>query len=219
MEELKTIEEQFQDLIQKRNLKDIKTCYANIEDISNLKNKLNQLNDPIIISKKDDLIDIYNQEIRMNINYIINLSFAYFMDNMDSEEDYASVLLDIQKSSFYPKYKSNYKIQTMEIYYLMEEINKNDDCLNVAKKLKEYSKNVFDLELKKEIKELIQYCEIKNINNEKNKIKKLLEKKEFEKAKIKYEQILQENKNELIKKNITQEYNFLLENLNKYQIK
>ena len=145
MEELKTIEEQFQDLIQKRNQKDIKTCYTNIEDISNLINKLNQLNDTIIISKKDDLIDIYNQEIRMNINYIINLSYAYFMDNMDSEEDYASVLLDIQKSSFYPKYKRNYKIQTMEIYYMMEEINKNDDCLNVAKKLKEYSKHVFDL--------------------------------------------------------------------------
>ena len=38
MEELKTIEDQFQDLIQKRNQKYIKTCYTNIEDISNLIN-------------------------------------------------------------------------------------------------------------------------------------------------------------------------------------
>ena len=44
----------------------------------------------------------------MNINYIINLSYSYFMDNIDSENDYSSVLKNIQNSSFYSNYKSNY---------------------------------------------------------------------------------------------------------------
>ncbi len=218
MEELISIDTKYKEIVEKRKLKDIKICYTNIEDINDLINKLNLLNDPIIDSKKNDLIEIYKKEKKMNINYIINLSYSYFMDNIDSENDYSSVLKNIQNSSFYSNYKSNLKIQKMEFYYLIEELEKTKDYANILIKIIEFSKNVFDLELKDEVEELIKEVEIKKINHEKNELKKLLHLQEFGKAKIKYENLLKQYKKDYINKNLRLEYNCLLKQIKDYKI-
>ena len=217
MEELISIDTKYKEIVEKRKLKDIKICYTNIEDINDLINKLNLLNDPIIDSKKNDLIEIYKKEKKMNINYIINLSYSYFMDNIDSENDYSSVLKNIQNSSFYSNYKSNLKIQKMEFYYIVKTLEKTNDYTNILIKIIEFSKNVFDLELKDEVEELIKEVEIKK-NNEKNELKKLLHLQEFGKAKIKYENLLKQYKTDYINKNLRLEYNCLLKQIKDYQI-
>lgn len=153
----------------------------------------------------------------MNINYIINLSYSYFMDNIDSENDYSSVLKNIQNSSFYSNYKSNLKIQKMEFYYIVKTLEKTNDYTNILIKIIEFSKNVFDLELKDEVEELIKEVEIKK-NNEKNELKKLLHLQEFGKAKIKYENLLKQYKKDYINKNLRLEYNCLLKQIKDYQI-
>ena len=214
MEDLRNIDEQFKDLIKKRKQKDIKICYNNIEEINFLINKLNQMNHPFLNERKNKLIDIYENEIYMNIMYIIYLSYSYFMNNIDTENDYKSVFVNIQNSSFYNQYKSNIKIQTMELYFLMDELNINNNYYNTLEKLRELIEDVYDLELKNEINEFIKYCEIGYLNNEKNEIKKLLNKKEFDKAKIKYEKILNEFKSDCVVKNVKKEYNCLLKNIN-----
>ena len=218
MEELAAIDKRYNEIVKNRKLKNLKICYSNIEDINDLINKLNQLDEPIINSKKYDLIEIYKKEKKMNINYIIDLSYLYFMNNIDSGNDYSSVLTDIQNSSFYSNYKNNLKIQTMEFYSIIKELEKTNDYSNILIKLKEFSKNVFDLELKNEIEELIKDCEIKKINNEKNELKKLLHLQEFGKVKIKYENLLKNYKKDYINKNIRLEYNCLLKNIKDYQI-
>ena len=218
MEELISIDTKYKEIVEKRKLKDIKICYTNIEDINDLINKLNLLNDPIIDSKKNDLIEIYKKEKKMNINYIINLSYLYFMDNIDSENDYSSVLKNIQNSSFYSNYKSNLKIQKMEYYYIVKTLEKTNDYTNILIKIIEFSKNVFDLELKDEVEELIKEVEIKKINHEKNELKKLLHLQEFGKAKIKYENLLKQYKKDYINKNLRLEYNCLLKQIKDYQI-
>lgn len=219
MEELAAIDKKYNEIVKNRKLKNIKICYSNMEDINDLINKLNQLDDPIINSKKYDLIEIYKKEKKMNINYIINLSYLYFMNNIDSENDYSSILTDIQNSSFYSNHKNNLKIQRMEFYCFIKELEKTNDYSNILIKLKEFSKNVFDLELKNEIEELIKDCEIKRINNEKNELKKLLHLQEFGKVKIKYENLLKKYKIDYINKNLRLEYNCLLNNIKDYQIK
>ena len=153
----------------------------------------------------------------MNINYIINLSYSYFMDNIDSENDYSSVLKNIQNSSFYSNYKSNLKIQKMEFYYIVKTLEKTNDYTNILIKIIEFSKNVFDLELKDEVEELIKEVEIKK-NNEKNELKKLLHLQEFGKAKIKYENLLKQYKTDYINKNLRLEYNCLLKQIKDYKI-
>ena len=218
MEELISIDTKYKEIVEKRKLKDIKICYTNIEDINDLINKLNLLNDPIIDSKKNDLIEIYKKEKKMNINYIINLSYTYFMDNIDSENDYSSVLKNIQNSSFYSNYKSNLKIQKMEFYYIVKTLEKTNDYTNILIKIIEFSKNVFDLELKDEVEELIKEVEIKKINHEKNELKKLLHLQEFGKAKIKYENLLKQYKKDYINKNLRLEYNCLLKQIKDYKI-
>ena len=153
----------------------------------------------------------------MNINYIINLSYSYFMENIDSENDYSSVLKNIQNSSFYSNYKSNLKIQKMQFYYIVKTLEKTNDYTNILIKIIEFSKNVFDLELKDEVEELIKEVEIKK-NNEKNELKKLLHLQEFGKAKIKYENLLKQYKTDYINKNIRLEYNCLLKQIKDYKI-
>jgi len=53
------------------------------------------------------------------------------MDNIDSENDYSSVLKNIQNSSFYSNYKSNLKIQKMEFYYIVKTLEKTNDYTNI----------------------------------------------------------------------------------------
>ena len=218
MEELRNIDEKYIELVEKRKEKNIKTCYLNIEEFYKLIEKLNQLDNPIINLKKNDLIEIYKKEIKMNINYIINLSYSYFMDNFNTENDYKSVLIDIQKSSFYMKYKSNYKIQAMELYVMIKELEISDDYTNFLKKIEEFSEDVFYLELQNEIRELIKLCKIKKINNEKKELEKLIKQKEFEKVNTKYKILIENYNEDIIPKNIKKEYNCFLDNLKKYEI-
>ena len=176
MEELRNIDEKFNSLRQKRKQKDIdlKTCYNNIEEINILINRLNNIDSPSIIERKDELIGIYENEKNWIINYIIDLSYTNFMENIDTGKDYKFFLLDIQKSSFYTKYENNIKIKTMEIYYMMEELKINNDYYNTLIKLREILKDIYDLELENEIKEFIRHCEIGYLNGEKNEIKNLI---------------------------------------------
>jgi hypothetical protein len=216
MEELRNIDEKFNSLIQKRKQKDIdlKTCYNNIEEINILINRLNNIDSPSIIERKDELIGIYENEKNWIINYIIDLSYTNFMENIDTGKDYKFFLLDIQKSSFYTKYENNIKIKTMEIYYMMEELKINNDYYNTLIKLREILKDIYDLELENEIKEFIRHCEIGYLNGEKNEIKKLINLKEFNKVKSIYEKISKEFKSDYIVKNIKKEYNCFLKHIN-----
>lgn len=216
MEELRNIDEKFNSLIQKRKQKDIvlKTCYNNIEEINILINRLNNIDSPSIIERKDELIGIYENEKNWIINYIIDLSYTNFMENIDTGKDYKFFLLDIQKSSFYTKYENNIKIKTMEIYYMMEELKIKNDYYNTLIKLREILKDIYDLELENEIKEFIRHCGIGYLNGEKNEIKKLINLKEFNKVKSIYEKILKEFKSDYIVKNIKKEYNCFLKHIN-----
>ncbi len=216
MEELRNIDEKFNSLIQKRKQKDIdlKTCYNNIEEINILINRLNNIDSPSINERKDELIGIYENEKNWIINYIIDLSYTNFMENIDTGKDYKFFLLDIQKSSFYTKYENNIKIKTMEIYYMMEELKINNDYYNTLIKLREILKDIYDLELENEIKEFIRHCEIGYLNGEKNEIKKLINLKEFNKVKSIYEKISKEFKSDYIVKNIKKEYNCFLKHIN-----
>ena len=216
MEELRNIDEKFNSLIQKRKQKDIdlKTCYNNIEEINILINRLNNIDSPSIIERKDELIGIYENEKNWIINYIIDLSYTNFMENIDTGKDYKFFLLDIQKSSFYTKYENNIKIKTMEIYYMMEELKIKNDYYNTLIKLREILKDIYDLELENEIKEFIRHCEIGYLNGEKNEIKKLINLKEFNKVKSIYEKISKEFKSDYIVKNIKKEYNCFLKHIN-----
>ena len=216
MEELRNIDEKFNSLIQKRKQKDIdlKTCYNNIEEINILINRLNNIDSPSIIERKDELIGIYENEKNWIINYIIDLSYTNFMENIDTGKDYKFFLLDIQKSSFYTKYENNIKIKTMEIYYMMEELKINNDYYNTLIKLREILKDIYDLELENEIKEFIRHCEIGYLNGEKNEIKKLINLKDFNKVKSIYEKISKEFKSDYIVKNIKKEYNCFLKHIN-----
>lgn len=216
MEELRNIDEKFNSLLQKRKQKDIdlKTCYNNIEEINILINRLNNIDSPSIIERKDELIGIYENEKNWIINYIIDLSYTNFMENIDTGKDYKFFLLDIQKSSCYTKYENNIKIKTMEIYYMMEELKINNDYYNTLIKLREILKDIYDLELENEIKEFIRHCEIGYLNGEKNEIKKLINLKEFNKVKSIYEKISKEFKSDYIVKNIKKEYNCFLKHIN-----
>ena len=103
MEELKSIANQFEDLKEKRKLKDIKTCYSNITSINNLINRLNNISEEIIRNEKAQLIKIYQEEITKNIEVIIKESNSFFMENINDEDERdncKNILLDIQKSSF-----------------------------------------------------------------------------------------------------------------------
>ena len=216
MEELRNIDEKFNSLIQKRKQKDIdlKTCYNNIEEINILINRLNNIDSPSIIERKDELIGIYENEKNWIINYIIDLSYTNFMENSNTGKDYKFILIDIQKSSFYTKYENNIKIKTMEIYYMMEELKIKNDYYNTLIKLREILKDIYDLELENEIKEFIRHCEIGYLNSEKNEIKKLINLKEFNKVKSIYEKISKEFKSDYIVKNIKKEYNCFLKHIN-----
>jgi len=63
----------------------------------------------------------------------------------------------------------------MELYFIMKELEINNDYYNTLKKLNEIIKDIFDIELINKTKEYIKYCEINYINNEKIEIKKITE--------------------------------------------
>lgn len=195
MNELKSIDNEYQKL--KEELKDkkddLKMCYKNEQDISNLIQRLKNISVDSIRQKKEELIEIYKKERKHKIYDIINLSYMSFMNKDESEEiDYKSLILDIQNSSFYDEYKDNFKIKEMEIEYIMIEAEETNDYLKALEKLKEMEKIVFDYSLKKEIKNYIDECQKAIANNKKLEIKKLLEKQDFNEAIKKFENLLQD---------------------------
>jgi hypothetical protein len=143
MNKLENAEKRINQIKEKRKQLDIKTCYTNLESLSNIINDLNMLNDPIYKKIKEKLIENCNKEKKLNIEYIINLSYKSFMDKIDAGESgnyLEQLLLDIQRSSFYSEYKNDVKIQLMELRMPRE----NKDFRDVIIKLKILQKKFFD---------------------------------------------------------------------------
>ena len=99
MEELAAIDKRYNEIVKNRKLKNLKICYSNIEDINDLINKLNQLDEPIINSKKYDLKEIKKKEklyrktlIELNeknkfLEFISpkNFAFSFYINNTNFE--------------------------------------------------------------------------------------------------------------------------------------
>ena len=178
MQELKIIEIRINEIKVRRKQADIKTFYSNLESYSNIVNDLNRLNDPLIKKYKDNLIENCQKEKKLNIEYIIDLSYESFMDKIffeDSKSELQKLLLDIQRSSFYLEYKNNIKIQLMELIISRESLDYKD----FIKKLKNLNENIVDEFLSKDIKDYITNCEIEIVSKELKVVKELLKKKEF----------------------------------------
>ena len=95
----------------------------------------------------------------------------------------------------------------IEVYYMMEILNINNDYYNILLKLREIIKDIFDIELENEIKEFIKQCEIGYIISEKKEIKNLIYQKEYDKVKSIYEKILNEFKSDYITKILNKNLN------------
>ena len=192
MEELKSIANQFEDLKEKRKLKDIKTCYSNITSINNLINRLNNISEEIIRNEKAQLIKIYQEEITKNIEVIIKESNSFFMENINDEDERdncKNILLDIQKSSFYQEYKNIIKIKEMEIEFIMVEGDEDKDYKKAMENLINIDKEIFDRQLKKTIQEYINDCKISIINQKESEIRDLLNSKDFDNLFDSYEDL------------------------------
>jgi len=207
MQELKNIEIKINEIKDRRKQADIKTCYSNLESLSNIANDLNKLKD--LLTK---MIENYQKEKKLNIEYIIDLSYKSFMDKIDFEESKSELqqfLLDIQKSSFYSEYKNNVKVQLMELRISRENIDYRD----IIKKLKNLKENIVDEFLSKDIKDYIANCEIEIVNKELEEVKDLLKKKEFGIVIDKMQKLLKEFTNENIFQEIVENYVKILENI------
>ena len=212
MQELKIIEIRINEIKVRRKQADIKTFYSNLESYSNIVNDLNRLNDPLIKKYKDNLIENCQKEKKLNIEYIIDLSYESFMDKIffeDSKSELQKLLLDIQRSSFYLEYKNNIKIQLMELIISRESLDYKD----FIKKLKNLNENIVDEFLSKDIKDYITNCEIEIVSKELKVVKELLKKKEFGIVIDKMQKLLNEFTEENIVQKIVENYLKFLENL------
>ena len=91
MDELKNINEKYNSLIQIRKQKDIdlKIWYNNIEEIDILINRINYKDNPIMIEKKDELIDIYESK-KMEYKLYYKSFYSNIMENIDIGKEYKS---------------------------------------------------------------------------------------------------------------------------------
>jgi tRNA A37 threonylcarbamoyladenosine synthetase subunit TsaC/SUA5/YrdC len=62
MQDLENAEKRICEIKEKRKQEDIKTCYSNLESLSNIINDLNKLSDPILKKNKEKLIEKCNEE-------------------------------------------------------------------------------------------------------------------------------------------------------------
>ena len=219
MQKLEKAEKAINEIKDKRKQEDIKTCYANLESLSHIEDYLNKLNNRHIKGYRDKLIDNCKKEKELNIEYIINLSYKSFMDQLDSENtenELQQLVLDIQKSSFYSEYKNkNVKIQLMELMMPREKI----DYRGIIKKLQYLQKKASDKYLYNDIKDDITNCEIEIANKEFEEVKELLKNKEFGTVLEKMQKLLKEITTENIKQETMENYLKILENIIETQLK
>ena len=218
MQKLEIAEKTISEIKDKRKLENIKTCYSNLESLSKIINDLKKLNDPDIKEYKKKLIDNCEKEKKLNIEYIINLSYKSFMDQIDSEDsenELPKLFTDIQKSSFYSEYKNNIKIQLMELMLPRE----NTDYRDIINKLQKLSTKALDEYLINDIKENITNCEIEMANKEFEKVKELLKKKEFGIVIDKMQKLLEDINTENIFQDTVENYLKILENIIETKIK
>jgi len=212
MQDIENIEKRICEIEEKRKQEDIKTCYSNLESLSNIINDLNKLSNSILKEIKEKLIERCNEEKKSNIKSIILLSYKSFMDKIyaeDSGNDYEQLLLDIQRSSFYPEYKNDIRIQLMELRMPRENI----DFRDFIRKLKKLKKKFVDKYLDKGIDEDIKNCECQIANKELEDVKELLKNKEFGIVLNKMEKLLEEITNEENFQYIAEKYIKILENI------
>ena len=219
MEELKKAEKAINEIKDKRKKEDIKTCYSNLDSLSNIIQELEKLKDPPIQEYKNKLIKNCEEEKKLNIEYIINLSYKSFMEQLDSEDsekELQQILSDIQKSSFYKEYKEkNVKIQLIELMLPGEKIGYQKIIENLNK-LKDEARDVF---LINDIKDSIANCEIEMANKEFEEVKELLKNKEFGTVLNKMQKLLEQITTENIKQDTMESYLKILENIIETKIK
>jgi hypothetical protein len=115
MDEIRNIERRLDDSILRRKQNDIKTCFNNLDSIFHIIDELNNNNNDLFNQHKEKLKVVCEEEKKANIEYIINLSYATFIDNINEEKDFIPLLEDIQKSSFYSEYKNDDLIKKWKI--------------------------------------------------------------------------------------------------------
>ena len=62
MQDIENIEKRICEIEEKRKQEDIKTCYSNLESLSNIINDLNKLSEPILKKIKKKLIEKCSEE-------------------------------------------------------------------------------------------------------------------------------------------------------------
>ena len=124
------------------------------------------------------------KEKKANIDYIIELSSAAFIDNYNSGKEFKSILLDIQKSFFYSDYKYNKKIREMEniskVFDIFNEVKEKNDYRKAYKEFIEIEKKIFNEDLKNQIEENIDECINEIVNKEISEANKFLKQKDYE---------------------------------------
>ena len=67
MQKLKDAEVKINDIKAKRKLEDIKTCYSNLQSLSDIANDLNKVCNSIMNNYKNKLLECCEKEKKMNI--------------------------------------------------------------------------------------------------------------------------------------------------------
>ena len=207
MQELKSIEIKFDSL--NKNAGTVQICYKNIQTIHSIMNELNSLNNTIINQRKDILLNIYKNELKLNLDFMIVLSYKFLETNKYLENEHKTFLLNIQANyPEYPEYKNNSTLKLIEFEMIMQEAKEKNDYYTALHKFQTIQKNIYDKELLDDIENRIIDCEIEIVEREQSEIiSKYIEQKNYENAKIKYENLIK----------VYQDKKYILENiLNNY---
>ena len=216
MYKIRNIEKKLDDLKNKRQQNGIKTCYSNLDSLSDIMQELNNNMNWLVYNHNTKLIEICEKEKNANIQYIINLSFISFIDNINSNKDFKPLLKDIKKSSFYNEYKNDEKIKKMEnfaeIFDIKNEIEKNNKYRKGLEQFEKLEKQNYDDEIKKILEENIEKCKKGIVNNEIEEIIKQLDQNNFKQAINIFENILNEFKYEInLSEDIKKTYMLIIE--------
>jgi hypothetical protein len=194
MDEIRNIERRLDDSILRRKQNDIKICFNNLDSIFHIIDELNNNNNDLFNQHKEKLKVVCEEEKKANIEYIINLSYATFIDNINEEKDFKPLLEDIQKSSFYSEYKNDDLIKKMEnltkIFDLNNEIEKNKNYRFGLDEFKELEKKNFDEEIKTIIEDNIERCKRGILSDKIMDIEKQMDQNNVEKVINVFETIL-----------------------------
>ena len=186
--------EQIKDRIKiERNVKqeDTKILYNNISKLSdiilNLKQKYNIYNIfDKYKDKKEKLIKSCEEEINLEIQYIIYFSYVCFRNNINLKKGFKNILIDIQKSTFYSDNKDNKYIKIMEdytkVYDIISEVSKEKNYIDCYKNLLDIEKSIYNVELRNEIEKNLKICKKGICKNKIIEAKKYIEQNFFEYA-------------------------------------